>query len=304
MMKADQYHRRAGALAATFLLAMTFAPPAGAQVSAETDEDVQDRQERGVGAESEAARPLDRSAGNPFLANLSEYAPIYGVYGPGTNTAARLQLSLKYRLFGRDAGPDAILSGGYDGIYFAYTQRMFWDLEAESLPFRNIDFEPELFYAAALPAVSRDLDLGVQVGIRHTSNGQAGEDSRSVNTVYVQPAFAVRLGETWRLRAGPRFWTYVGSQEENEDIDRFRGHTGVFAELGDPEGLRISGMGRMNLSTGKGSFETLATYPLPRLLGGGPELYLTAQGFRGYGENLLDYDQKTTRLRIGLALVR
>jgi phospholipase A1 len=45
-------------------------------------------------------------------------------------------------------------------------------------------------------------------------------------------------------------------------------------------------------------------YPLARLLGGGPDFYLFAQSFVGYGENLLDYDRRMTRLRIGLALVR
>ncbi|MEC7931559.1 MAG: phospholipase A, partial [Pseudomonadota bacterium] len=41
-----------------------------------------------------------------------------------------------------------------------------------------------------------------------------------------------------------------------------------------------------------------------RLLGGGPDFYLFGQTFTGYGENLLDYNRRMKRLRIGLALVR
>ncbi|API61309.1 hypothetical protein BSL82_17890 (plasmid) [Tardibacter chloracetimidivorans] len=52
------------------------------------------------------AAPADRSTGNAFLANLSAYEPIYAVYGPGTNTDARLQLSFKYQLFGSHARQD------------------------------------------------------------------------------------------------------------------------------------------------------------------------------------------------------
>jgi len=46
------------------------------------------------------------------------------------------------------------------------------------------------------------------------------------------------------------------------------------------------------------------SYPLPGLLGGGPDVYLFVQGFVGYGENLLDYNRSKTRLRAGFALVR
>ena len=45
-------------------------------------------------------------------------------------------------------------------------------------------------------------------------------------------------------------------------------------------------------------------YPLRRLLGGGPDFYLFAQSFTGYGENLLDYNKRVSRLRLGVALVR
>nr|WP_235954995.1 phospholipase A [Sphingobium psychrophilum] len=40
------------------------------------------------------------------------------------------------------------------------------------------------------------------------------------------------------------------------------------------------------------------------MLGDGPEVYPFGQSFVGYGENLLDYNRRTTRLRIGVALVR
>jgi hypothetical protein len=48
--------------------------------------------------------PGDRKVGNAFIDNLGPYEPIYAVYGPGTNTEARIQISFKYRLFGSRRG--------------------------------------------------------------------------------------------------------------------------------------------------------------------------------------------------------
>lgn len=84
----------------------------------------------------------DADSGNAFLGNLSAYEPIYAVYGPGTTTDAKLQISFKYQLFGRHGARGAWL----DGLHFAYTQRLYWNLGERSSPFRNVDYMPELFY--------------------------------------------------------------------------------------------------------------------------------------------------------------
>src|SRR3546814_536636 len=101
----------------------------------------------------------DVAAGNAFLPNLSAYAPIFAAYGPGTNSDARLQISFKYQIFGPPAAPDRRQSWE-QGIHFAYTQRMFWDLGAKSSPFRNIDFMPELVYLAPTMAFRSGVSLG------------------------------------------------------------------------------------------------------------------------------------------------
>src|SRR3546814_4729474 len=94
-------------------------------------------------------------------------------------------ISFKYQIFGPPAAPDRRQSWE-QGIHFAYTQRMFWDLVAKSSPFRNIDFMPELFYLAPTMAFRSGVSLGGQGGFRHESNGRSGAGSRSLNTIYVQ----------------------------------------------------------------------------------------------------------------------
>jgi phospholipase A1 len=244
--------------------------------------------------------PAPPSAGaardNPFLANLSAYEPMYFVYGPGTDTAGRIQISLKYQLFGRRGN-------WLDGINFAYTQRMFWDLEAGSSPFRDVNYMPELFYLVPPRDVGDGISLGGRFGARHESNGRSGASSRTLNTLYVQPEATIPLGR-FALTVGPRLWAYVGAQTGNEDIEHYRGHTGLYVAFGEDQGLRLSLTSRLNIGSGKGAVDGVLSYPLTRMWASGPQLYLIAQGFAGYGESLLDYNRKETRARIGFGITR
>lgn len=246
-----------------------------------------------------AAKPL---GGNAYLGNLSAYAPIYAVYGPGTDSDARLQLSLKYQLFG---APGAVGPGQpwENGIHLGYTQRMFWNLGARSSPFRSVDFMPELFYLVPARATAGRVTIGGQAGFRHESNGRAGVQSRSLNTAYVQPVATFLLGAT-TLSVGPRAWLYTGSVSDNPDIKRYRGNSGLFVEIGQNDGFRLTANSRINFGSGKGAVDAEASYPLGRLLDRELNLYLFAQGFAGYGENLLDYNRRMTRLRVGFGIVR
>lgn len=242
------------------------------------------------------------AAYNDFLPNLSAYEPIYAVYGPGTDSDARLQISFRYQLFGAPAAPDRRTSWA-QGIYFAYTQRMFWDLGARSSPFHNIDFMPELFYLAPSAAIGGGAMLGGQAGFRHESNGRSGDDSRSLNTIYIQPQLTLPIGR-YILTAGSRLWIYAGSLSDNPDVRRYRGNSGFSAQIGEENGLKLGVGGRMNFGSGKGALDANVSYPVDRIFGGGLNLYLFGQAFAGYGENLLDYDRRVTRVRAGIAIVR
>ncbi|MDO6413192.1 phospholipase A [Sphingomonas sp. BIUV-7] len=247
-----------------------------------------------------APLPAPPSAGspkdNPFLANLSAYEPIYFVYGPGTDTAARIQISLKYQLLGRRGN-------WLDGINFAYTQRMFWDLAQISSPFRDVNYMPELFYLVPPRTVGDGIAIGGRFGARHESNGRSGASSRTLNTLYIQPEATLPLGR-YSLTLGPRLWAYVGPQDGNPDIERYRGHSGLYVAFGEDEGLRLSLTSRLNFGSGKGAVDGVLSYPLTQMWASGPQLYLIAQGFAGYGESLLDYNRKQTRARIGFGITR
>jgi outer membrane phospholipase A len=252
------------------------------------------------------APKIERAAGpvesNTFLANLSAYEPVYAVYGPGTDSDARLQLSFKYQLFGAAAPPDRRRSWA-QGIFFAYTQRMFWDLGAKSSPFHNIDFMPELLYQTPDIPLGDKVRIGGQAGFRHESNGRSGDASRSMNMIYVQPHAVLTTGQ-YRLTFGPRLWVYAGNLSDNPDIRHYRGNSGFFLRVGSKDGIEVRLDSRLNPGSGKGALDTTISYPIDQIVGGDLNLYLFGQVFTGYGENLLDYDRRMTRARIGIGIVR
>lgn len=250
-----------------------------------------------------ARSSADRSPSNAFLGNLSAYEPVYVVYGPGTNTEARVQFSFKYQLFGT-RHTDRRLQSGRDGLHFAYTQRMFWDLGARSSPFRNIDFQPEIFYLTPVETLPNKVSLSAQGGAHHELNGRGGADLRSFNTLYVAPMATVSLGDGYNLSVAPRLAVYIGDLSDNPDIQRYRGNLSFAVEIGKDDGWQLSTNTRYNFSSGKGAISADLSYPLQKMLGGGPNFYLFGQSFFGYGENLLDYAQLVTRIRVGLAIVR
>src|SRR3546814_1063191 len=91
---------------------------------------------------------------------------------------------------------------------------MFWDLGAYSSPFRNIDFQPELFYLTPSTTLSNGISLSAQGGIRHESNGRDGDASRSINSIYIAPMAAIPLGDGYNLSLAPR----LRSEEHTSEL--------------------------------------------------------------------------------------
>lgn len=244
-----------------------------------------------------------RRNGIEKLKNLSAYRPMYALYGAEPSNA-KLQLSFKYQFF--DEGGAGERGRWLSGLHFGFTQTLFWDLSQKSIPFRDIVFSPELMYllqTRRTPSPDRPA-FGLQFGVRHESNGKAGLDSRSLNTVYAEPAIVFMLGNEWQLKAAPRVWAYWGGQDGNEAIERFRGYSSLSVVLGQDDGPRVSGDFRGFVGTGRGSSEFNVSYPLNHHIIDSLNLYLHAQLFTGYGESLLDFDQRKTALRAGFSIVR
>src|SRR5690606_35396031 len=97
---------------------------------------------------------------------------------------AKIQLSLRSKVL-----EDVLLPGA--DLWVAYTQQSMWQLwnPAQSAPFRNTDYQPEVIYVVPTPAGWQNLPLGwswrmAQFGMVHQSNGQPDPLSRSWNRLY------------------------------------------------------------------------------------------------------------------------
>lgn len=184
-------------------------------------------------------------------------------------------------------------------ISFAYTQKSFWQTMKDSSPFRETNYEPELF--VLFPYKYSDTVRGIKLGINHQSNGRDGDYSRSWNRVYLESYLQFE-----KFFLVPRFWYRIPEKDDdNPDILKYYGYGDLnfiylykkyLVELKLRNNLRLN-------SQNKGSIELDFTFALSDLL---PKA--TSFGFvkifSGYGESLIDYDKEINRISFGIALSR
>ena len=235
-----------------------------------------------------------------FRNALSPYEPIYFAVGNRDGANARFQLSFKYRPF---SPKDPAQPGFMDSWYFGYTQTSLWDLDSDSLPFVDTTYNPSVFWARDSLWASADnrWSVGLNTGYEHKSNGKDGEDSRSLNDFYIQPEFNYRLDGGSTLSFQPRFKYYAWT-DKDMDYPGSLGHVDWKLRWAQDNGLILSGLYRQG-SGGRNATQLEAAWPLKRtFLHMNGQLYV--QYFRGYGETLLGYNQKSDpQVRIGIALV-
>ncbi len=229
---------------------------------------------------------------------LGTYQPNYFIYGSDKESAAKFQLSLKYRLltFG-EGSPDR----ARPSLQLSYTQRSLWDITGPSSPFYDTSYMPELFVEYAEPArgLHQMHPLGWAFGYRHESNGKGGDDSRSCDVVYARGHFAAGSVDTWYFAVTPEIWHYLGGGE----VEKYRGSGKLQFLVGHRSGPSL-----VWSVTPEHGFEHLTSQidlSLPvgvRRVNFGT--YLLVQYFDGYAESLLDYTHKSRTLRAGIALVR
>ena len=240
-----------------------------------------------------------------FAEHFSAHEPIYFLIGPEPPNV-KFQFSFKYAVLNPEA-PLVRAAPALAGVSLAYTQTSLWDTSDASAPFFDSSYKPELLWSDEyMPALSREgvYGTGLQFGVLHESNGRDDEQSRSLNIVYLRPIVTLGDPRGFHVTVAPRVFTYIGGQEGNEDIEDYRGYGDLRVAAGWRQGLRVSVLGRVGDDWDRGSAQVDVTYPLRRLLGGNFDLYLDIQGFYGYGESLLEYDERSTAVRFGVAVVR
>jgi outer membrane phospholipase A len=258
------------------------------------------------GAAPSGAAPapaLATAAAAPAEGRLSFYEPMYIADGINGHQSARFQLSLKYRLLVPD---DPASKRFLDNLYFGYTQTSIWDLTADSKPFRDTSYRPTLFYYLADTGLRSNWfsRVGIQTGLEHESNGQGGAASRSINTAYVKPIITFGAPDANQLTIAPKAYYYL-QYDDNPDIARYRGYVDLMIKYGRADGLELATTLRKGNHGWYGSIDTALTYPLSKLLGSKWGGFVYAGYFNGYGEDILDYNQRQHWIaRIGYSISR
>ena len=231
---------------------------------------------------------------------LSENDPMYFIVGGRHGYTAKFQLSFKYRMFDQSAGFGQE-QPWLAGFYFGYTQTSIWDLSEESKPFRDTSYRPSLFWNWQRTDDRTWID-GLRAGIEHESNGRGEIASRSVDIAFVRPEWRWKFADDSRLELTPKFYGYI-DKGDNPDIHRYRGYADWRARFDSGVNWIGTGVARYG-SSGKGSLLLDLSWRVRDLRIGPVGGYLHLQFFTGYGEEILDYNQRrSSQLRIGFAIV-
>ena len=218
---------------------------------------------------------------------LSYFQPIYFL---GGNKDLKLQFSFKYRIFNKHT------------LFFGFTQTMFWNIYEESIPFRDITFNPELFYRFL---VEKNSILAFDIGYSHASNGKAGNESRSMDQAFFRLNTRVLplLGMKTILIARVFYPVRVG--KESPDIRKFVGFwklTGGILDLisfGEDYSINLlfsvfAGDKAYNLDRGGHEINLILG---TRGLSFSPNFFI--QYYGGYLEDQLNFDESVNQVRAG-----
>jgi phospholipase A1 len=190
-------------------------------------------------------------------------------------------------------------------LYGAFTLRAFWQVYNKdiSAPFRETNYEPEIFWITPVPwtVFGGDATL-VALGLSHQSNGRTQPYSRSWNRVY-----GSLIWERWRYVFHLKAWWRIPEDEkddpsdpagdDNPDIEDYMGNfefTMVYRQANHEYSAQLRN--NLDFDENYGALQLDWTFPLSGRFRG----YL--QYFNGYGESLIDYNAHIQRIGIGILL--
>jgi phospholipase A1/A2 len=218
------------------------------------------------------------------------------------STEAMFQLSFKFPLSKPLTGSELV-------PFFAYTGRAWWQVydSERSRPFREYNHEPELFVGAPISGVDA---LGwsvraITAGFNHQSNGRSVPDSRSWNRLFTE-FYADHGSSTWstlklwyRIPEKSKATPLDSKGDDNPDITRYMGHFEFRLGHVRPQSHKLTLTARKSFASGgKGALQLDWSHPVPYA----PNLRWYASVFDGYGDSLIDYNQRVRRVGLGLMI--
>lgn len=258
------------------------------------------------------AESVSQAMSNPFAFSqhrLNYILPFTYVSDPNTLSAsglntenvdhleAKYQISVKLPIYQED--------NSTSGLYFGFTAVSYWQVynSEASKPFRETNYEPELFYSWRNELTFAGFKFNqIRFGMSHQSNGQSDLRSRSWNRLFASAMFSdndsfYHIKAWYRIKEDEKTDPFDSTGDDNPDITTFMGHTefGYGTKLGE---FNVMALVRNNLKTSdnKGSVELNLSYPISS------RYDILLQYFNGYGDSLVDYNRHQQRIGLGIQL--
>jgi phospholipase A1 len=189
-----------------------------------------------------------------------------------------------------------------DALYLGFTLKAWWQVYANNIskPFRETNYNPELFYLMPMKWQILNGNTALVFGIEHESNGRSQALSRSWNRVYANflyehDNFALSLKPWVRISEDEKEFDLDPGGDDNPDIEDYMGHFELNMAYKWRD-FELNFKGRRNLSTNRGYSELGFVFPLWGKLQG----YAVVSD--GHGDSLIDYNYRQTRFGLGISL--
>ncbi|MBQ5647816.1 MAG: phospholipase A [Alistipes sp.] len=196
----------------------------------------------------------------------------------------KFQLSLALRLWS--------IKGEVD-IFATYSQRSIWNVYQKSCPFLETAYNPGFWVAWQTNEKVRLL-----FGIEHESNGYDGDTSRSFN--YATVACLYDPHPNWSL--GARAWY---GYYDRENISRYFHYRGVMQLWGTfhtrNDRFSVTALVNPTVTFTRYNLQVEAAWRMAKRGDWIPSLFV--QYCYGYGETMIDYNRRTTKIRLGISLM-
>ena len=204
------------------------------------------------------------------------------------NTNVKFQVSIQQKL------TKSTLPGG-TYLYLYYTQKVFWNVLEESLPMKDLNFNPGI--GIAKPLFHKERYIGkFSFQIEHESNGRDSIQSRSWNKI----SFGgnILFEKNWLIHA--KFWIPIVDGRNNKDILKYKGIFQIGTQFMTNDSRWKFGLLLVKRKDWKPNFNIIGEikYRFSRKA----DWSIFLQYYNGYGEDLLNYKMFKSQLRAGIVI--
>ena len=234
-------------------------------------------------------------------ARRSEY-PVLGLWkhsyfatGVATNqpvskysSDVKFQLSMALRLWSIKEKVD---------LFATYSQRSVWDIYQKSCPFRETAYNPGFWVAWRTSDKVRLL-----FGVEHESNGLGLEGGKSRSFNYATVACLYEPLDNWRFGARAWYGYFFHDEDINQGYFRYRGVMQLWGTFHTrDERLQVTALVNPTVTFTKFNTQVEASWRLAKRGDWLPSLFV--QYSYGYGDTMIDYNRRASKIRIGISLM-